>query len=213
MTGTITETNTNTNTGTKNDLFLIRHGHTEGTSQKIFYGSTDLALTTDGAREIRELRDQGIYPSADHACLYTTGMLRTEQTFRLIFGDQPHGTIPELREINMGELEMAPLEKVMEHEPSRRWFNGETDRFDFPGGDSTETFTRRILKGSDKLMGIMKNSPGRDTILVCHGGVISALMELYFSGIRNNTWKWLPEPGHGYEISFRDLSPVDFTRI
>ncbi|MDY2995300.1 MAG: phosphoglycerate mutase family protein, partial [Baileyella intestinalis] len=82
---------------TTNNLFLIRHGHTEGTSKKVFYGSTDLALTPEGAGEIRQLESKGIYPSPDNACLYTTGMLRTEQTFQLIFGDLPHGTIPELR--------------------------------------------------------------------------------------------------------------------
>lgn len=195
---------------TTNNLFLIRHGHTEGTSKKVFYGSTDLALTPEGADEIRQLESKGIYPSPDNACLYTTGMLRTEQTFQLIFGDQPHGTIPELREINMGRFEMAPLDDLLKHEPSRRWFNGETPDFDFPDGDSTDTFTARIKKGAGILKDNMKKTPGKDTILVCHGGVISALMALFFPDYKEVTWEWIPEPGHGYEISFQDLQPVGY---
>lgn len=198
---------------TTNNLFLIRHGHTEGTSKKVFYGSTDLALTPEGAGEIRQLESKGIYPSPDNACLYTTGMLRTEQTFQLIFGDLPHGTIPELREINMGVFEMASLDDLMKHEPSRRWFNGETPDFDFPEGDSTETFTARIKKGAGILMDIMKKDPGKDTILVCHGGVISSLMTLFFPADKENTWGWIPEPGHGYEINFQDLQPVDYSSL
>ena len=34
------------------------------------------------------------------------------------------------------------------------------------------------------------------------GGVIAAAMEHYFPGQRENFWQWIPDPGHGYTISF-----------
>lgn len=40
------------------------------------------------------------------------------------------------------------------------------------------------------------------SLVVCHGGVIAAAMEHYFPGERENFWQWIPDPGHGYTISF-----------
>lgn len=94
-------------------LYLIRHGNTEGTERKLFYGSTDLPITPSGRQEVEAKRRRGLYPEGEAAALYTSGMLRTEQTFEAIYGERPHGRIPDLREIEIGIFEMKTFDEVL----------------------------------------------------------------------------------------------------
>ena len=54
-----------------------------------------------------------MYPEGEGAALYTSGMLRTEQTFEAIYGERPHGRIPDLREIEIGIFEMKTFDEVL----------------------------------------------------------------------------------------------------
>ena len=48
-------------------------------------------------------------------------MLRTEQTFELIFGDRSHDTIPDLKEIEVGIFEMKTIDEIRENAEARAW--------------------------------------------------------------------------------------------
>lgn len=104
------------------------------------------------------MRRRGLYPEGEAAALYTSGMLRTEQTFEAIYGERPHGRIPDLREIEIGIFEMKTFDEVLATPLGSRWLKGEMLEFDFPGGDSYEgffagstgawkPFSKRIIRG------------------------------------------------------------------
>ena len=61
-------------------ITLIRHGQTEGNRRHWYYGSTDLPLSQEGAEELERLAEEKIYPSAEGAKIFTSGMTRTNQT-------------------------------------------------------------------------------------------------------------------------------------
>ena len=65
----------------KTKICLIRHGITEGNQKRLYYGSSDIPLAEEGVAMLRELAAQEIYPDDADAECYTSGMLRTEQTF------------------------------------------------------------------------------------------------------------------------------------
>ena len=68
-------------------IYLIRHGITEGNQKKWFYGAADIPLAEEGKEELKKLKEKNIYPEIpEDADLYTTGLLRTEQTFEILFG-------------------------------------------------------------------------------------------------------------------------------
>lgn len=163
-------------------LYLIRHGNTEGTERKLFYGSTDLPITQSGRQEVEAMWRRGLYPEGEAAALYTSGMLRTEQTFEAIYGERPHGRIPDLREIEIGIFEMKTFDEVLATPLGSRWLKGEMPEFDFPGGDSYEGFFRRVNRGLETLL--KEDNPR--VIAVLHGAVISAIMEILFSGEKKN---------------------------
>lgn len=182
------------------NIFLIRHGNTEGTEKKLFYGSTDLSLTEKGRQEVAEKSAKGLYPEAGQASLYTSGMLRTEQTFETIYGNREHGKIPDLREIEIGIFEMKTFEEVMATPYGSRWLKGEMPEFDFPGGDSYQGFFDRVNRG---LQTLVKDESDR-VIAVLHGAVISAVMDILFPAEKTNLFDWTPSPGNGYEIQLED---------
>ena len=82
----------------KSNICLIRHGLTEGNLRRLYYGASDISLSGKGEEELRRLAAEGIYPAAEEADFYTTGLIWTEQTLKLIYGEQEHQVLPLLKE-------------------------------------------------------------------------------------------------------------------
>ena len=196
-------------------IHLIRHGITAGNENRWYYGRMDIPLTARGIAQLEKLRADGIYPNVQNADCYTSGMLRTEQTFQTIYGDLPHKTLPLLREMNFGAWEGMSFEEIEQDTAHKAafddWMRVTDGSFAFPeGGDSVNSFYARVRGGLAELEGLHRlkelscrhNGNDAVSLVVCHGGVIAAAMEHYFPGERENFWQWIPDPGHGYTISF-----------
>ncbi len=209
-------------------IHFIRHGITEGNQKNWYYGRLDIPLAQQGIETLKRLKEEGIYPDATGADCYTTGLLRTEQTFKIIFGDIPHETIPLLKEMNFGAWEGMSFEEIKDsgiyREAFDEWCNTGLDDslfFKYPEGESVMEFYERIKKGLNELRGkhrlreLAHRHDGKDavSIMVCHGGVTSAIMMDLFPGQKENIWKWTPNPGHGYTVYFEDSEPVSYKQF
>ncbi len=203
-------------------IYLIRHGITEGNQKKWFYGAADLPLAEEGITALREAAAAGLYPQiAEDADCYTTGLLRTEQTFELIFGKRNHGVISNLREMEFGNHECKSYEELKDDEEFSAWCWDESGDAVLTGGETKNAFAARISKGLAELIGyhrlkeLAHRHDGKDaiTVMVCHGGVISAVMQELFPKAKGNMWDWMPDPGTGYAVVFEDSEPADFEVI
>ena len=197
------------------NFYLIRHGNTKGTTDRLFYGSTDLPLTQEGKNEIKKLCKKGIYPLADNALLYTSGMLRTEETFEIIYGKLEHSQVSDLRELGIGNFEMKTYEEVMENEEGKAWLSGEKKNIDFPGGDTHNEFNERIKRGLNRIFKetCEAGENKEKAIAVLHGAVIASAMTMMFPGVKEDLWRWIPDPGCGYKVVFRKNKPVEYKII
>ena len=211
-------------------IHLIRHGTTEGVKARVYYGSTDLPLTNEGIDLISGLAAAGTYPKADGAYLYTTGLLRTEQTFFLIYGCRDHLAVPELREYDFGEFEMKTHNQLIENADYQSWIGDADGITPCPSGESRSDFSNRITKGFTEILEKHKGersfdgesrgaeNPGSEgfdgnSIVVCHGGVISQIMRFCFPDSEKNLFQWVPDPGRGYTIHIDGATPVSFDEI
>ena len=193
-------------------IALIRHGITEGNVRRLYYGATNVPLAQKGIDELKRLREEGIYPDAEGAQLYTTGMGRTNQTLQLIYGDLPHEIIKDLREINFGMFEMKSYEELMAYEEYRDWINAENDTKAPPGGESIRHFNERVIRGFKELRGrhsvqtlaLRHHEQDARSIVICHGGTISSIMAYIWPGVEDNMYGWIPDPGHGYLLLLED---------
>lgn len=202
-------------------IVLIRHGITEGNEAHLYYGSTDVSLSPRGKQLLEKQRDEGIYPTSEDARYFTTGMLRTEQSLEIIYGEQPHEIIEELRELDFGEFEMRSYEELNSVPEYQRWITAEDTKTAPPGGESIDHFTKRIRSGFDDLkvrneLSMLKlRNRGKEamTICICHGGVISGIMDYIWPGEHKNFFEWIPDPGHGYVLEVEDGSITGYSKF
>ena len=202
-------------------IVLIRHGITVGNEQHMYYGSTDVSLSERGMHLLEKQRDEGVYPVSEDAQFFTTGMLRTEQSLEIIYGKQDHEVIEELRELDFGEFEMCTYEQLNSVPEYQQWITAEDTKTAPPGGESIEVFTKRIRKGFDELkvknelymLKLRNHERQAMTICICHGGVISGIMDYIWPGEHKNFFEWIPDPGHGYVLEVEDGSFTGYRRF
>lgn len=189
-------------------IHFIRHGKTAGTENNLFYGWTDLPLTEDGMAEIKAQRDSGLYPPLGDADCYTSGLLRAEQTFKIIYGDQPHTQLELFKEINFGDWDGMTYDEISVQPEFEHWKSFNNITFTYPGGESFYSFNQRIRKALDQLWGyhrlkeLSHRHSGKDavSIMVCHAGVICNVMYFLFPNEKKEIMDWMPAPGHGYTV-------------
>lgn len=185
---------------------LIRHGITEGNLRRLYYGRADIPLAEEGKAELKRLAERKIYPFSENADFYTTGLIRTEETFSIIYGDREHGRLEKLREMNFGEFEMKSHRELRDTEDYMIWTTDEKGEVAPPGGESILEFHSRIREGFKELRKrhalkeLSMRHRGEDilSVTVCHGGTIAAILESVFPKEKDNFFQWIPDPGHGY---------------
>lgn len=173
------------------EIYLIRHGRTEANEKWLYCGSTDLFLSEKGAEDLKGIS----YDVPKDTLFITSGMRRTEQTLKILFGDVPHRIDDRFREVDFGFFEMKSYESLKEQEDYQVWISGDNEKNVPPKGESGEQMKKRVLEGLKALQKEVK-----PVVLVCHGGVIAAIMEHLYPLENKNRYLWQPKPGHGYLI-------------
>ena len=203
-------------------IVLIRHGITEGNQKRWFYGSVDIPLAAEGEAQLARHREKGLYPELpEDARFFTSGMLRTRQTLEIIYGQKEAEAIPELAEMNFGDFECKTYEELKEDEDFLEWMLDETGQKGPRGVEPRNHFAARVSEGLHKLIAAHRMKEwshrhgGEDacSVVVCHGGVISAMMQELFPGIAGNMFDWIPDPGLGYIVEMEEGDPVGYQRI
>ena len=176
-------------------IYLIRHGKTVANEQHLYCGSTDLPLS-DGGREELHSMHYDITPER----FVTSGMKRTDETLRILFGNVPFSVDSRFREVDFGAFEMKSYEMLKDDPSYQAWLTGDNERNVPPGGESGVQMTRRVLEA-------FREIPD-GTALITHGGVIAAIMASLFPADGKHRYQWQPRNGHGYEIRGGTYRPI-----
>lgn len=132
-------------------------------------------------------------------------MKRCGETLAILFGDIPHDTDAAFREMDFGVFEMRSYEE-MKHDPDYiAWISDDNEANIAPGCESGNIMTARVICGLDRMI-----SEGRDTLLITHGGVISAIMAHLFPEEGKKRYEWQLKAGRGYAI---DVTGKQYTEI
>lgn len=180
-------------------LYLIRHGKTEANEKRLYCGSTDLTLSENGVNELEQLH----YHVPQNCTYIISGMKRTKQTLEILFGKVGCEVDERFREIDFGDFEMKGYEDLKEDPAYQEWITGDNEKNVPPNGESGEQMLVRVKEG----IGDLKK---RETpiVLVSHGGVIAAMMQMLFPEEAKSRYQWQPKPGCGYVIqngSYKEL--------
>lgn len=189
-------------------VFLLRHGRTEANEKRLYCGVSDVPLSDAGRAELVKLRETTHYPDLSGLRVYTSGLLRTEETLSFLFGETPHEKVPELREMDFGDFEMCCYDELKTKPAYIAWIDTYSDQKRCPNGESGADMTRRVLAAFDVLL-----RQNEDFLAISHGGPISAIMANLFPEAGKNHYEWQPENGRGYLVEFDGTRPLRFVPI
>ena len=181
------------------ELYLIRHGRTEANEKWLYCGSTDLFLSEKGAEDLKDIT----YDVPEETIFITSGMNRTEQTLKILFGDVTHKIDKRFREVDFGIFEMKSYESLKKQADYQAWISGDNEKNVPPMGESGEQMKVRVLEGLQDLQ--KEENP---VVLVCHGGVIASIMEHLYPNENKNRYEWQPKPGHGYLLKDENYQEI-----
>src|ERR1700736_399356 len=200
-------------------VFMVRHGATVLTSEDRFAGATDVELSDEGRQQTRRLAER--LGSEKIAAVFASPMSRTMETARILA--EPHGLSVQprdgFREISHGRWEQMTRREVEQRFPEEaaEW---EKDPYTFApeGGESGLAVTARALPA---LIGLVREHPGKNLIVVSHKGTIRLLLSSllgfdprrYRDNLDQNPAALnivdFKDPSHARLTLFNDTSPSD----
>ena len=190
----------------KKEIFLFRHGRTLANEKKLYCGKSDLPLSPRGEAELLKKKLTFFYPDISHCSLFTSGLVRTRQTQKLLYPDLTASVTEEkgFQEINFGDFEMKSYEELKTNDSYKKWVQNMVDRkpdendSPCPNGESWLAMKKRAVK---RLESLLKNY--RSFAIFTHGGIISAIMMHFFPDERKSIYEWSPDFGDGYIIRLK----------
>ena len=192
-------------------LSLIRHGKTMPNEKKLYCGWADVGLSKQGIKEMKEHVKAGIYPQSE--LFYTSGMKRTNETLKLIYGkDCVFKEMASFKELNVGIFDLKSYEELKNHKEYIAWISDKEGSYRCPGGESRREFYLRVKRGLFELTNEIIKSKGESAVLLCHGGVIVAIMESLFLS-NNNFYDWQPKYCMGYKLLYNGTEYSGYEKI
>lgn len=159
--------------GVQAELILVRHGETEGQSSVRLYGSTDVALSDLGRRQMQSVR--GALGGLDFDRVLVSPLQRSRESAAIVCraSTPPSIVVASFSEIDFGAWEGLTAEEVSERDPQgyRQWKRGDED-WAFPDGDSRRGFVDRVSQAAVDVFG-----EGTERCLaVLHKGVVKTIV-------------------------------------
>lgn len=174
-------------------IYLVRHGqvHLPDLQQNYYLGQTDVPLTERGIRQAVWL--QQFFADKKIAAIYHSPLRRCCETAeRCADGRIPCMVIDNLREINMGQWEMIPIESIRATQPEAYRLRGEQiDTFCPPDGESFAQCQQRSVAAFQQIVEQMV--PGSAVVIVAHAGVNRCLLS-WVSGQPLKQLLSIPQP-------------------
>ncbi len=160
------------------EVILVRHGASElavpGSPFPLVEGQADPALAPEGRQQAEALVER--LAEEPIAAVFVTSMRRTQETaapFASRLGLEPT-VLPELREVNLGELEGGEWRIRAAHgDPIVARVFAEQRWDAIPGAEPAEVFAARLRGGMERIVAAV--GPNAVAAAVTHGGVIGEL--------------------------------------
>jgi len=177
-------------------IYLLRHGLTEGNLNGQYIGSTDLSLCEQGISQLQKLDAEHRYPGAE--VYISSPMKRCTESMKILYPNSSVLTMADFRECDFGEFEGMTAEQLKNSETFKEWIAGDADYAPY-GGESGNHFSARVCSLFEQLVdGLMKVGT-ESCVVMTHGGIVSMLLSRY--GLpKGAPTDWACEPGCGYAV-------------
>lgn len=157
-------------------LYIIRHGETMWNREGRFQGATDIPLSDKGRAQARRVAKVMADKPLD--AIYSSPLSRALDTAKAVA--LGHGlevkVVDDLQEINVGEWSGKTWEEIETLWPGLKqsWRANPLTSEPPPGGEDYLHFQKRCLEALEEIAAAHSDSDR--VAVVCHGGVIRAVM-------------------------------------
>lgn len=155
-------------------IHLIRHGITEPNILGNWAGSTDVPITAQAEKDIKELAARYAYPEVPMVC--RSPLIRCRQTMEAIYPGREGIIIDDLQELDFGDYEGAygldALEELGAAPISERRLD-----FRFPGGESFGICLNRGIHAIDQIVEKAEAAGCHEVSAITHSMWISVLLK------------------------------------
>ena len=174
------------------EIWLIRHGMTEGNRYQRYIGKTDEPLCEEG----REMLKAFSYPEPE--AVFVSPLARCRETAEILFPEKRLRTIDQLAECDFGDFENKNYLELSGNPDYQAWVDS-GGLLPFPNGESRQEFQKRTLEGFQRVVtACFRSRIGRAAVVV-HGGTIMNIMEAYGRPERD-FYGWYVKNGCGYLV-------------
>lgn len=165
-------------------VYLLRHGETEGNVNKQYAGATDTPLTELGKRQAVDAYLR--FENETFDVVYSSPLSRALDTART-FTDHEIIIDEQLKEMDFGIFDGLTYAEITEKYPeaSKAWSKDEN--FEFPNGESYESFYNRVIKRYHE---IIEAHQVEKLLIVAHSGVIKSILAEEITGGMDGFWKF-----------------------
>ena len=157
-------------------LWLIRHAEVEPRNQGVFGGRIDMALSPRGHDQAAALAKYLRQKTVN--AIYASPMRRVRETLQpwIVNGVPQPIVLPDLREVDFGAWTGLTFGEVQERFGISAWqWLNQIESAAIPGAECAVTFRARI---EPCLRQIIRDHPGQQVAIACHGGVIRMLLAI-----------------------------------
>lgn len=157
------------------NFLFIRHLKTLSNLQKRYVGRLDEPLFEPEKQSLPQNLPSSV------GKLYVSPMKRCLQTAEILYPGVKYSLEPGLREMDFGAFEGKTYEDLKEDSRYIAFLNGSDQ---IPEGDSVSAFKKRCADTFTRLIeeSDLEDIANEPTVLICHGGVIMAVMEAFEAG-------------------------------
>jgi len=156
-------------------LILVRHGETPwNEARRIQGGKSDIELGEKGLAQAEKLAQT--LQKEDIRAVYASPLRRAQATAQAIA--RPHSltvvTLPALREIDAGQADGLPIDRLKEDFPSfwKEWREGRGS-LAWPGGESVAQVARRAWGA---VLKVQRQHPHDTVVVVGHAFVLTSIL-------------------------------------
>ena len=192
------------------EIWLVRHGQTNGNLHNIVQGQLDIPLNETGEAQARTLADQ--LADVTFAAIYSSDLSRAMQTASIIASKKGLTVVPDprLREIRQGIWEGLHFEQVLQiYQPD---FSPNPFYITTPRAEGAESIAEVVTRMVDAANEYHARHPGERVLMSTHG-IASASLYCLASGIPLvNAGEHIPKNGQPLIIHLSEpLNLPDFT--
>ena len=177
-------------------LHLIRHGECFGNREGQYIGVTDSHLTTNGIKELQDLKDSGIYP--DVPLVFSSPLARAVESAKIIYPDKEPVIISNFSEMDFGKFEKKTIDELSNDEEYINWALGRLPAPPF--GEKTSDFIQRIALALRQTVQYMMDCEVFEAAAVLHGGSIMMLLQTCALPRKEKMTEWAAANGKGFTV-------------